>query len=148
LYPKERVRSSPDEIVETMRKKIDIELVRGTDNRISAFNVSYTASDPAVAQRVTSKLTNLFINENLEVRQQESEGNTKFLENQLASARQSLEAQEEQIRQFKAQYIGELPTQLNSNLQILSGLQAQLQAQSEALSSSKQQQVYLQTLLS
>lgn len=148
LYPKQMVQSSPDEIVESMRKKIDIELVRGTDNRISAFNVSYAASDPAVAQRVTSKLTNLFINENLEVRQQESEGNTKFLENQLESARQSLEAQEGQIRQFKAQYIGQLPTQLNSNLQILSGLQTQLQAQSEALNSSKQQQVYLQTLLS
>ena len=77
---------APDEIVEGMRKNIEIELVRGTDNRISAFNVSYMASDPAVAQQVTSKLTNFFINENLEVRQQESEGNTKFLEDQLETA--------------------------------------------------------------
>lgn len=147
LYPKDRVRVSPDEIVEGMRKNIDIELVRGTDNNISAFNVSYVASDPVIAQRVTSKLTNLFINENLEARQQESEGNTKFLENQLETAKQNLEAQEEQIRQFKAQYIGQLPTQLNSNLQILSGLQTQLQAQSEALNGAKQQRVYLETLM-
>ena len=112
-------RLSPDEIVEQMRKNIDIELVHGTDNRISAFNVYYTAGNPLIAQQVTSKLTNLFINENLEVRQQESEGNTKFLENQLDATRQGLEAQEEKIREFKAQHVGELPSQLGSNLQIL-----------------------------
>jgi succinoglycan biosynthesis transport protein ExoP len=147
LYPKERSRLSPDEIVDRMRKNIDIELVRGADNRISAFNVYYSANDPAVAQRVTSKLTNLFINENLEVRQQESEGNTKFLEDQLESTKQGLEAQEQRIREFKAQHVGELPSQVSSNLQILSGLQSQLQAESEALNTAKQQRVYLETLL-
>ncbi len=147
LYSKEHSRLSPDEIVDKMRKNIDIELVRGADNRISAFNVYYSANDPVVAQRVTSKLTNLFINENLEVRQQESEGNTKFLEDQLQTARQSLEAQEERIREFKAQHVGELPSQLSSNLQILGGLQSQLQAESEALNTTKQQRVYLETLL-
>src|SRR5580704_4479322 len=148
LYPQNHQPLSPDEIVERMRKNIDIELIRGADSRISAFNVYYTADDPVVAQRVTSKLTNLFINENLEVRQQESEGNTKFLEDQLASARQGLEAQEEQVRQFKAQYVGQLPSQLNSNLQILGGLQTQLQSQSEALNTTRQQRAYLETLLS
>jgi polysaccharide biosynthesis transport protein len=147
LYPQERSRLSPDEIVDRMRKSIDIELIRGTDNRISAFNVYYTAGDPLIAQRVTSKLTSLFINENLEVRQAESEGNTKFLESQLESTRKGLEEQEEQIRQFKAQYVGQLPSQLNSNLQILGGLQTQLQAQSEALNTTRQQRVYLEALL-
>jgi len=147
LYSKDRLRLSPDDIVARMRKNIDIELVRGTDERISAFNVYYTAENPLVAQQVTSKLTNLFINENLEARQQESEGNTQFLENQLQSAQQSLEAQEEKVRQFKAEHVGELPSQLNSNLQILAGLQTQLQAQSEALNATKQQRVYLETLV-
>ena len=72
LYQKERGRPSPDEIVERMRKEIEIELVRGADNRINAFNVYYSAHDPLIAQKVASRLTNLFINENLEVRQQES----------------------------------------------------------------------------
>jgi polysaccharide chain length determinant protein (PEP-CTERM system associated) len=146
-YPKNHSRPTPDEAVDAMRKDIDIELVRGTDNRISAFNVSYTASNPSVAQQVTSKLTTLFINENLEVRQQASEDTTKFLENQLETARQSLAQQEQKVREFKGQHVGELPTQLESNLQILSGLQSQLQNQEDALNSSKQQRVYLETLL-
>jgi polysaccharide biosynthesis transport protein len=147
LYQNEHGQPSPDEVVERMRKQIEIELVRGGDNRIDAFNVYYSAHDPLIAQQVTSKLTNLFINENLEIRQQESEGNTKFLESQLETARQTLEAQEEKIRDFKGQHIGELPTQVGSNVQILSGLQSQLQAESEALNTSKQQRVYLEALL-
>ena len=147
LYTADRTRLTPDEIVERMRKDIEIELVRGADNRISAFNVYYSAHDPLVAQQVTSKLTNLFIDENLEVRQQQSEGNTKFLESQLDTARQSLEAQEEKIREFKGQHVGELPTQVTSNLQILGGLQSQLQAESDALNTTQQQHVYLETLI-
>ncbi len=148
LYSNDRSRLSQDEIVDRMRKNIEIEIVKGAEDRISAFNVYYTDSDPVMAQRVTSKLTNLFINENLEVRQEESEGNTKFLQDQLATSRKALEAQEEQVRQFKAQYVGQLPSQTNSNLQILAGLQSQLQAQSEALNTTKQQHVYLETLIS
>jgi len=147
LYSKQRARLSPDEIVDHMRKNIDIELVRGADNRITAFNVYYTADNPRIAQEITSKLTNLFIDENLEVRQQESEGNTKFLEDQLQAARQTLESQEQKIREFEAQHVGELPGQLNSNVQILGGLQTQLQAEGEALNAAKQQRVYLETLL-
>jgi polysaccharide biosynthesis transport protein len=137
----------PDDKVELMRKDIDIELVRDARNQITAFNVSFTSRDPHLAQQVTSELTNLFINENLEVRQQQSEGTTQFLEDQLESARKSLAEQEDRIRQFKGQHVGEMPGQLASNLQILSGLQSQLQNDQDALNAAKQQHVYLQTLV-
>ena len=105
LYAKDRRRLSPDEIVERMRKDIEIELVQDRRKRVTAFRIHYSAHDPSVAQQVTSKLTNLFINENLEVRQQQSEGTTKFLEDQMETARQNLEAQEEKIREFKGQHV-------------------------------------------
>jgi succinoglycan biosynthesis transport protein ExoP len=143
LYPGS---SSPDQKVEGMRKDIDIELVRDVHNQITAFNVAYSSGDPRVAQKVTSELTNLFIDENLEVRQQQSEDTTKFLESQLETARRSLAAQEAQIRVFKGQHPGELPTQVGSNLQILAGLQAQLQNEEDGLNTAKQQRVYLDTL--
>jgi succinoglycan biosynthesis transport protein ExoP len=100
-----------------------------------------------VAQKITSELTNLFINENLEVRQQQSEDTTKFLESQLETARQALSDQEEKIREFKGQHVGELPAQVGSNLQILAGLQSQLQTEEDALNTAKQQRVYLETLV-
>jgi polysaccharide chain length determinant protein (PEP-CTERM system associated) len=146
LYP-EAQGAADDEKVDRMRHDIEIELVRNGQNDVSAFTVSYLAGDPRTAQRVTSELTNLFISENLESRQHESEDTTKFLEDQLETARKSLADQEEKIRQFKGQHVGELPTQLGSNLQILAGLQSQLQAEEDALNTAKQQRVYLETLV-
>ena len=146
LYANTRAQLTPDDKVERMRKDIEIELARDAQNRVNAFNVYYTSADPHIAQEVTSQLTDLFINENLEVRQRQSEDTTKFLESQLETARQSLAEQEEKIRQFKGQHVGELPAQVESNLQILSGLQSQLRTENDALNTAKQQRVYLQSL--
>jgi polysaccharide chain length determinant protein (PEP-CTERM system associated) len=147
LYDSPHARQSPDEKVAQMRKDIDIELVRDARNQITAFNIFYSSGDPHLAQQVTSELTNLFINENLEARQHESEDTTKFLETQLEAARTTLADQEEKIRQFKAQHVGEMPEQLASNLQILGGLQTQLQTEEDALNAARQQHVYFQTLV-
>jgi polysaccharide biosynthesis transport protein len=147
LYADARSQPSPDQEVDRMRKDIDIEVVRDNSNQISAFNISYSSHDPRKAQQVTSELTNLFINENLEVRQQQSEDTTKFFESQLETARTSLSEQEDKVRQFKALHPGELPAQVGSNLQILAGLQSQLQMEQDALTAAKQQRVYLETLV-
>lgn len=147
LYPDTHGRLTADDKVEKMRKDIgEIELVRDNEGRVSSFNVSYTSHDPRQAQQVTSQLTNLFISENLEVRQEQSEGTTKFLEGQLETARKALSEQEEKIRQFKGQHVGELPTQVGSNLQILAGLQSQLRTEEDSLNAARQQRVYLETL--
>src|SRR5580704_3708555 len=148
IYGDERKPMTPDEKVERMRKNIEIELVHDAHNdKITAFNVSYSARDPHLAQKVTSELTNLFINENVEVRQQQSEDTTQFLQSQLETARNALSEQEEKIRVFKGQHVGEMPTQQQSNLAILNGLQSQLQNAEDALNTAKQQRIYLQTLI-
>jgi polysaccharide biosynthesis transport protein len=147
IYSDPRGRTTPDDKVERMRKDITIEMLRDNTGRVNAFNVSYQSLDPHTAQRVTSELTNLFINENLEARQQQSQDTTNFLESQLQEASKSLADQEEKIREFKGQHVGEMPGQLQSNLQILSGLQAQLQNEQDALNAAKQQHVYLQSLV-
>ena len=149
LYSKPGASISPDEKVERMRKDIgSIELVRDArNNEITSFRINYSAHDPHVAQRVTSELTGLFINENLRVRQEQSEDTTKFIEKQLEDARASLADQEAKVRQFQSMHIGALPTQQASNLQILSGLQGQLQNEQDSLNTAKQQRVYYQSLL-
>lgn len=149
LYAKERGEASADELVERMRNDIEIELVRSPDrDQLTSFNIFYQSRYPRTAQEVTSELTNLFISENLEVRQQQSENTTKFLEDQLEAARKTLTEQEQKVREFKDKYLGELPGQVQSNLQILAGLQNQLQNQEDSLNRAKQQNAYLESLLS
>ena len=81
------------------------------------------------------------------MRQQQSEDTTKFLEGQLETARQSLNVQDAKIRAFKGEHVGDLPTQQASNLQILAGMQSQLQNEQDGINTARQQQVYLQTLI-
>ena len=147
LY-EERSGLTPDDKVELMRKDISVELVRNEKNHeITAFNVSFMAHDPHTAQSVTSELTALFINENLKVRQAQSEDTTKFIERQLDDARTALSDQEAKVRQFQSAHVGVLPSQQASNLQILGGLQQQLQNEEDSLNTAKQQRVYYQTLI-
>ncbi len=148
LYGKERANMDPDSLVQRMRKDIAIELVRASGrNDLSAFKVSYSASNAVLAQQVTGELTSAFIEENLRTRARMSESTTEFLESQLAQARTALTEQEEKLRKFKSEYLGQLPEQVQGNIQILSGLQARLQASRDALNSAEQQHLYLESLL-
>jgi succinoglycan biosynthesis transport protein ExoP len=68
LYAADRANSSPDELVDRMRKDIEIELVRAPDQQLSNFKISYSSRVPYLAKEVTSELTNLFNNKILELR--------------------------------------------------------------------------------
>jgi polysaccharide chain length determinant protein (PEP-CTERM system associated) len=147
LYAQDQKHRSPDDLVEKMRKDIEIELSHGDDKKLSAFNIYYVSRDPKMAQQATSELANLFITENLEQRQKRSENTTNFLEDQLEQARAKLAEQEAKVRVFKDQHLGELPTQTQTNLQILTGLQSQVQVNQDSLNRAKQQNTYLESLI-
>ena len=131
--PKDHSRHIARTNVDQMRKDIEIDLVKDADSRMTAFNVYYTARDPIIAQQVTSKLTNLFINENLEVRQQQSEDTTKFLEDQLESARQTLGGAGRADAAIQGAHVGELPASVGKQSANSGRPAIQLQAAEDAL---------------
>jgi succinoglycan biosynthesis transport protein ExoP len=157
LYPESHGLSSllaPADPVEHMRKDIKIEIVtpgKPAAGRVAppptAFKIQYGAHSPELAQRVNSELTSMFIEENLKSQQQLSQSTTDFLSSELANARAKLDQQEAKVRDFKAKHFGDLPTQVQANLQILSGLQAQLQSAQVALDNARQQGLYLESVL-
>jgi polysaccharide chain length determinant protein (PEP-CTERM system associated) len=148
LYPKQRVRLAPEQLVAIMLKDIDIDPFGNTQQKdFDGFKISFTAENPVVAQRVTSTLTSLFINENLRTREQQSSNTTKFLHEQLEAKKNKLDEQENLLRDFKLQHVGELPEQQQGNLGILTGLQNQLQGTMSGLNRAQQQRVYLQSLV-
>src|SRR6202166_1409478 len=115
--------------IEQMRSDIKIDLVEapGHPGQLTAFKIRYSSTSPQLAQQVNSELTSLFIDENLKSQQQLSESTTAFLESQLVTAQTKLEEQEAKVRAFKSAHFGNLPSQVETNVQILTGLQAQLQ---------------------
>ena len=124
LYPKQRKRLVPEQLVDLMRSNIKIEpLQRNPDAKdLNAFKISFTGANPRLAQQVTDRLTNLFINENNKSREEQSTGTTNFLAAQLEVADADLKQQESRVKDFKMSFLGELPEQQQGNLTILSGL--------------------------
>jgi len=139
----------PGDAVDRMRKDINIQMVQAPDQSQgpTAFKIEFSGSSPQIAQQVNTVLTSLFIHEDLETQEQLSESTTSFLNNQLADARAKLEEQEERVRAFKTSHFADLPSGLQSNLQILSGLQSEQQNNQRALDGARQQRLYLQSLI-
>ena len=152
LYSKERNRLAPEQLVELMRRNIDIEPMgkaspQGQGKEVSAFRISFTGDDASVAQQVTSRLTSMFIEENLKSREQQSVGTTHFLKDKLETAHAELLERGQKLRDFKMQYLGELPEEQQGNLGILSGLQGQLQNTMAGLNRAREQRSYLESLV-
>ncbi len=152
LYANERKTQAPEEIVEKMRKKIDIKPLMASDlapNRkdFSAFKIAFSAQDPQIAQDVTSRLTSLFIQENLKNRQDQATNTADFLSSQLDTVKKKLDDQEARLRDYKLQHIGELPEQQQGNMAILGALQAQLQNTVSAEARNEEQKAYLESIL-
>ncbi len=136
--------------VARMRKDIDIEqvLTQSKPPQLAGFTISYSSSNPRLAQTVASRLTSLFIDENLHARETESENTTDFLDRQLAQAKADLEKQTERVREFKDRFAGQLPGEAQSDQQILNGVQMRLQQANDAFNRSEQQKIYLDSMLS
>jgi len=143
--------------VEKMSKDIQIDqILTGSKTpsagsktgQLAGFTISYSGYDPLLVQNVTARLVSLFIEENLRTRENQSESTTAFLDRQLQEAKADLEEQTMRIKKFKTMYVGQLPEELPSNLQVMSGLQVRLQQASEALNRSEQQRLYLSSMLS
>jgi polysaccharide chain length determinant protein (PEP-CTERM system associated) len=129
LYAEERRTGIMEDIIERMRtREIQVQVVKG-----DAFRVSYIGREPRTVMKVTERLASLFIEENLRDRELQAEGTNLFLENQLEDARRRLIEQEKKLEAYRRQHTGELPSELNSNLQVIQNTQMQIQAMVESL---------------
>jgi len=76
LYEGEQKSVSPEAIVQSMRKDIKVEL-KGKEGY---FSISYIGKDPKLVTMVTNKLASLFIEGNLQLREQQAQGLQNSLE--------------------------------------------------------------------
>jgi polysaccharide chain length determinant protein (PEP-CTERM system associated) len=149
LYQKERSRLAPEQLVALMRRDVSILPMQSNPQHreVNAFQITFTANHPRLAQQVTGRLTNLFIEQNLQTRAEQATTTTAFLREQLEIARTKLLEHEERLRDYKMQHLGQLPEQQQGNLTILAGLQAHRDSLTVSLERAKQQRVTYETLL-
>jgi polysaccharide chain length determinant protein (PEP-CTERM system associated) len=119
----------------------------GKHGELSAFRIGYAAPGAQLAQQVVTQLTSLFIDQNIREQAQQAENTNSFLSSELEEARSHLAEQETKLKEFKGQHLGELPAQMEGNLQILGGLQDRHRNLTETLNRAQEQKQYLESLL-
>jgi polysaccharide biosynthesis transport protein len=133
LYPELRGKISREELIELMRKDITITVKQGSSVGLSAFTIEYEGRRRETVAQVANQLAASFIQWEVKSREQQAQDTTEFLDSQLNDAKHNLEEQEAKVSAFKMRHLGEMPEQQAGNLQVLSQLQTQFQANVESL---------------
>jgi polysaccharide chain length determinant protein (PEP-CTERM system associated) len=157
LYLDLRKRLTIEEVIEMMRKDIKFETISADvlDRRKGgapaattiAFTVSYDGKNPGVVQQVANVLASLYLEENLRVREAQTEGATKFLDEEATGLRKQLVESDMKISAFKTKHQGELPELVQLNLQTLERIERDIDMQNDQLRNLKEREGSLQVQL-
>ncbi len=116
-----------DGVVGRMRQLIKVEMSKDQ----SFLNVSFSDESPTVARDVTARLVTLFLEENSRSKEEIAVSSTEFLQHEMDSLKAQMETKEKAISDFKQQFLGELPEQMESNLRAVDRLESEQTAQAE-----------------
>ncbi len=142
LFDKDVNKRPMEVIVEEMRSRVTVDTVRE-----DTFQVSYISESPRTAMIVADRLAAMFIEENLRDRGLLADGTNDFLESQLDGARKRLVEHEEKLEAYRRQNSGELPSQLQSNLQVITSTQNQIQNLNESINRDRDRRLILERSL-
>jgi uncharacterized protein involved in exopolysaccharide biosynthesis len=114
---------------------------------LPGFNVEYTDSNAARAQKICNAMTSLILDENLRTRAGIAQGTTDFLSRQVEDAKRAIDEQDSKLAAFKKQYMGQLPGDADNNMRILMSLNSQLDATTQTLGRAQQDKTYTESML-
>jgi polysaccharide chain length determinant protein (PEP-CTERM system associated) len=141
---------SMDDRIDQTRKNIDIKPIQSELARtggLPGFFISFKAGDARTAQLVCGEIQSLFVSENLSDRQASAAGTTDFLKGQLADAKAKLDEEDAKLAKFQQTYVGKLPGAEASNTSMLTTLNTQLDAATQALARMEQDKSYAESML-
>lgn len=142
---------SMDDRIALVQKDIDIKPIVSEIARtggLPGFFISFKAGDARTAQQVCSQITSLFVNENIRDRGDAARGTTDFLQSQLDDAKRNLDEQDAKQAEFQRKYMGQLPSEEQTNMGMLTSLNTQLDAATQQLATLQNNRAYAETMLS
>lgn len=141
LYPGGSAMTMEDRVA-AFRSNIRLEIRRN-----DAFQIAYDSGNPETAMKVANRLASLFIEQNLQVREQQAIGTTNFINSETERLRKELEEQETLVTHYKVDNRFELPDQLDANLRTVEQLRAELKGNMANVSSMQERLGSLQKQL-
>lgn len=144
-------KASLDDRIDQARKNIDIKPIHSEMARtggLPGFYISFKDADAHTAQQVCGEIASLFVTANLNARAQSAEGTTDFLKSQLDAAKRNLDDQDAKLAAFQQKYMGRLPGEEQPNMNMLTSLNTQLDAATQALNRMEQDKSYIEAMIS
>jgi polysaccharide chain length determinant protein (PEP-CTERM system associated) len=150
LYRADRGRVRIEALVEKLQTAVKVkplDSMPGTGNSLPGFYVDVTFDNPQTAQQICTEITSMFMQQNTREREQQAVQTTTFLSEQLEEAKKNLDDQDQKLAVFKRQYLGSLPEEGQTNLNMLTGMNSQLEANVQAISRAQQDKTFNESLL-
>jgi polysaccharide chain length determinant protein (PEP-CTERM system associated) len=141
LYKAERAREVMENVVQTMRDQVTTSTV-GKD--MNSFRVTYVSNNPETARKVTERLASLYIEQNLKDRESQADSTSQFLATQLEEAKRRLIEQEKKLEEYRRGHAGQLPSQLQGNLQAIQNANLQLQSLNESTNRAQERRLLIE----
>jgi len=129
LFHEERLRGEPMELlIDQMRKQIKVE-VNTTRNEITnGFNITYRGRDPKSTQVVAAELASKYIDEQTKGTVNAGASAKQFIEEQVRTAKEELDAIDTQRLTYLQQNMNNLPSQSQALVGRLTGLHEEQKA--------------------
>jgi len=150
LYQRERSRMPIEDVIEEMKRKIEIlpvATVGGPGRQVPAFAVRFSYENRYLSQRVVQDLVSKFIDEHTRNRSDQSFQSTQFFKDEVEQARKELDDTENKLTTFRVQNNGRLPDQVDANMRQLQALEAQSTYVQTAMARANQDKLQLETNL-
>ncbi len=153
LYPDFQDNAPIEDILSKMRKDISVEMVsamvpsRRSERQVEvnvAFTVSYEGGDPKKVTQVANRLTSLFLEYNMRLRENLAKTTTNILEQQLEAYRNTTRLLEEKIARFKEEHLTELPELMRLNLEFEQQIRQQIERVETKILALEDRKVYLE----
>ena len=112
LYKEERLRGEPMELlIDGMRKQIKVEVNTSRNDITNGFNITYRGRDPKTTQAVAAELASKYIDEQTKGTINAGTSAKQFIEEQVRTAKEELDAIDTQRLTYLQQNMNNLPSQ-------------------------------------
>ncbi len=146
LFPNLTDKDGLKKVLEEIKEGIQIKPIsykEGNKTFTVAFTLACEGKDPATVHKIAESLTNMYLQEEMKAREQLVSVTTDFLEKELETFKKQVQFHEQQISQYKAKHVGEMPENLPMNINNYHRLERELENINDRVRSLEERKIYL-----
>lgn len=113
-------------VMKEIRGNLEVE-IENRHGSAAVISLSYVDDDPLLAADIVREVAALYMAENTKDRAQQASSTASFLDQELTRLREDMAEREALISDFRAEHLGALPSQLETNLNELDRLNSSLE---------------------